>query len=181
MIENVKGGIKKVLNASIESDEKVKIRLTGTPGECLVVTDKKVIVAKAGYSSGALFGQKAKTFSFKQITSVEYSCGLTIGRVQITAAGTIESSSGHRKGILDSAADTFQAENVVTFPSQKKLKFQKAATIIRQFIDKQYETPAAATAPDIPEQIKKLAELMKSGILTEDEFNNKKAELLKRL
>lgn len=180
MIENVKGGIKKILSASTGPDEKIKVQLNGTAGECLVVTDKKVLVAKAGFSSGALFGQKAKSFPFKQITSVEYSCGLTAGRIQITTAGTVESSSGHRKGVLDSVADTFQAENVVTFPSQKKLVFQKAAALIRQMLDEQHEAPTTAT-PDILEQIKKLAELKESGILTEDEFNNKKAELLKKL
>ncbi len=36
-------------------------------------------------------------------------------------------------------------------------------------------------SPDIPEQIKKLAELKEKGILTEDEFQAKKSELLARL
>lgn len=34
---------------------------------------------------------------------------------------------------------------------------------------------------DIPEQIKKLAELKDAGILTEDEFNSKKSELLEKM
>ncbi len=40
---------------------------------------------------------------------------------------------------------------------------------------------AANQSPDIPEQIKKLAELKEKGILTEDEFQAKKSELLARL
>ncbi|MBD8046751.1 SHOCT domain-containing protein [Clostridium sp. N37] len=34
---------------------------------------------------------------------------------------------------------------------------------------------------DIPGQIKKLSELREQGILTEEEFNNKKTELLARI
>ena len=43
--------------------------------------------------------------------------------------------------------------------------------------------PAAGEAPadDIPTQIKKLAELRDSGILTEQEFNEKKKDLLERM
>jgi hypothetical protein len=42
-------------------------------------------------------------------------------------------------------------------------------------------TPAASGEPSITEQIQKLAELRDAGILTEEEFSNKKAQLLDRL
>nr|WP_246256512.1 PH domain-containing protein [Pseudarthrobacter oxydans] len=41
--------------------------------------------------------------------------------------------------------------------------------------------PAEEKKPDIIEQISKLGELLKSGILTQEEFDAKKAELLRRL
>lgn len=50
---------------------------------------------------------------------------------------------------------------------------------------KQKEPPAASVAEakpvDIPGQIEKLADLLKKGILTEEEFSSKKAELLARI
>ena len=42
------------------------------------------------------------------------------------------------------------------------------------------ETPSQLPA-DIPAQIKQLAELKDQGILTEEEFETKKAELLKKI
>ena len=41
--------------------------------------------------------------------------------------------------------------------------------------------PAASQPPDALDQLKRLAELRDSGILNEDEFNAKKAELLQKL
>jgi len=41
--------------------------------------------------------------------------------------------------------------------------------------------PVVATAPDIPDQLRKLAELKEQGIVTDEEFQTKKAELLARL
>ena len=42
-------------------------------------------------------------------------------------------------------------------------------------------TPADEGAPDIPDQIRKLGELRDSGLLSEEEFAAKKAELLERM
>jgi hypothetical protein len=39
----------------------------------------------------------------------------------------------------------------------------------------------ALSAPDIPDQIRKLGELRDSGVLTVEEFESKKAELLSRM
>jgi hypothetical protein len=45
----------------------------------------------------------------------------------------------------------------------------------------QQAQPAAAPTHSIPDQIEQLDRLRKSGALTEDEFQLKKAELLRRL
>lgn len=41
--------------------------------------------------------------------------------------------------------------------------------------------PAADGSPDVPEQTRKLAELHNDGVLTDEEFASKKAELLARM
>ena len=41
--------------------------------------------------------------------------------------------------------------------------------------------PQAASAPDLADQIRKLSELRDAGILTDEEFNSKKADLLSRI
>lgn len=56
----------------------------------------------------------------------------------------------------------------------------------RAFIDgvgskRAASTPTAATTPDVMEQLRQLGSLRDSGVLTEEEFQAKKAELLSRL
>lgn len=181
LIEEVKGGLKKALDSNIDPSEEIKVCLNGDPGECLVVTDKRVMIIKAGYSSGAMFGQKVKSYPFNQITSVEYSCGLISGRIQITVPGSVEQTQRRNENIFSASFDARQAENVVNFGSAKKEQFKQAAAIIRQMCNSSNNQSATKTEPDIIEQIKKLAELKEAGILTEEEFNTKKAELLQRL
>ena len=54
----------------------------------------------------------------------------------------------------------------------------KANGIFDQFVSSEAEESPSA---DIPAMIEKLAELHRKGILTDAEFQSKKAELLKRL
>jgi Short C-terminal domain len=43
------------------------------------------------------------------------------------------------------------------------------------------ETTSPSVAPDVPEQIRRLAELRDTGLITQEEFETKKAELLRRM
>jgi hypothetical protein len=43
------------------------------------------------------------------------------------------------------------------------------------------ETQSPTVAPDIPEQIRRLAELRDAGLITQEEFETKKSELLRRM
>jgi Short C-terminal domain len=66
---------------------------------------------------------------------------------------------------------------------QKELVENQAAAVDPAEIEASEESPSTAqsASTDIPEQIKKLAELRDSGAITEDEFERKKAELLDRM
>lgn len=186
LVEKLSGGLKKAFEQNVLPDDSVLVCLGGLSGEALVATQSRVLILKAGYSSGAIFGQKAKSFLYEDISSVEYSCGLTQGRVQITAAGSVETRHGHRQNnVLGALADAWQAENVCNFPAAKKKLFQEAANLVRSRIEQARsavrQTAATAQLDDIPTQIRKLAELKVAGILSEEEFERKKAELLARM
>ena len=66
---------------------------------------------------------------------------------------------------------------------QKELVENQAAAVDPAEIEASEESTSTArsVSTDIPEQIKKLAELRDSGAITEDEFERKKAELLDRM
>jgi hypothetical protein len=66
--------------------------------------------------------------------------------------------------------------------AQKCLEFEdrlKTNSIRSKFI--QTNSKAGQNETDIPSQIEKLASLMEKGILTKDEFDNKKADLLAKM
>jgi hypothetical protein len=60
-------------------------------------------------------------------------------------------------------------------------EFQKAVESTRDKIMNTTNPQTPSVNDSIPEQIKKLAELKELGILTDDEFNTKKQELLDKM
>lgn len=121
----------------------------------LLVTDKRVIFWGRGLVSSSTDG-----FFYEDISSAEEARGLLLGEIVLNVRGAKE-----------------------RFRSMVKKDVPKAIELIREQISK---SKIRTTAPEnkgllIPDQIKKLAELRDSGILTEDEFSVKKAELLKQM
>ncbi|MET3934904.1 SHOCT domain-containing protein [Arthrobacter sp. OAP107] len=78
---------------------------------------------------------------------------------------------------------------VVPAPMEKPTATEQAFSLVSGIIKDRLPTPtktppadqAPVTTPDVTEMISKLAALREAGILTDDEFSAKKAELLERL
>ena len=77
---------------------------------------------------------------------------------------------------------------LVPGPVEKPTVTEQAFSLVSGIIKDRLPTPtktppaqSAVTRPDVTEQISKLAALREAGILTDDEFSAKKAELLSRL
>jgi hypothetical protein len=123
----------------------------------LLVTDRRVVFWGRGIMSNAV-----DAFYHDDIFSVEGSRHLLLGEVVLNVRGAKE-----------------------RFTSMVKKDAPIAAKMIREQVDKHRQTKNQPIAPlvteSIPDQIKKLAELRDTGILTEDEFQKKKADLLSRL
>lgn len=172
LIENLKGGIKKALISTIDKSEEILIQINGQMGEAVVVTNERVIILKAGFASGALVGKKASSYYYHQITSIEISYALTVGRLEISVAGASKSPG------MD-FADARKLENVVNFYKKDKPKFEAAARKIRELVkNSQTPTQTPAQQTDVVEEIRKLASLRDDGLITDEEFEAKKKQIL---
>jgi hypothetical protein len=98
----------------------------------------------------------------KDITSVDYETHLLDEELTIHAGGSIEEIKFYKDVVK------------VSREAVKKLR-----DMIREAKTKSQQ--AVIAEKSIPEQIEKLAELKEKGILTENEFKEKKKELLDKL
>lgn len=108
--------------------------------------------------------ENTEEFSLDTLNSINCSGnGITGGHIQLhTNTKSYDLLITYKKDIMEKIRNTF---------TNAKLNLNISSTMNISII----------TTNDIPEQIEKLSQLKNSGILTEDEFNSKKAELLARL
>lgn len=146
--------------------------LNGVNGQLELYIDKVIIKRKgvvAKITQGFFKGDK--TIYLKQITGIQIKPGgiLLNGYIQFTLPGGIE----NKKGIVDATKD----ENTVIFTK----KYNEEVSIIKTKIEEyQSLTPTAQQINQLSsaDEIRKYKTLFDDGLITEDEFNTKRNQLL---
>ena len=105
-----------------------------------------------------MFGYDMESFPLTKITAIEMSKGMIGKKINLKMSG----NTAKMTMISQGDPDAFVA-------------------YIRENMGEKAAAPAALAADDIPTQIQKLASLKDAGILTEEEFSTKKAELLAKM
>ncbi|WP_433717385.1 PH domain-containing protein (plasmid) [Nocardia sp. CA-084685] len=149
----------KKLREHLHETETVHLIAQGTyesDAGIVVLTDTRLLFLFHG-----IMRQRKEDFPLRNINSVQTKTGLAFGELQIFSSGNTAKISRILKSDLEPIAEA-----------------------IRRGIARGTQAQPPAAAPPIPgfaDQIRKLGELYKAGILTEAEFTAKKQELLGRL
>lgn len=124
----------------------------------LVATDRRVV-----FYAKKVGGYDLETFPYRSISSVEVSKGMTGNRISFFATG----NKVAMKYVSDATALAAVVQEIKT----------------RQHGPEAATTPSAPPPgePDVIDQIRRLGELRDAGVLSSEEFEAKKAELLGRL
>lgn len=143
-------------------DEQVERMTKGSYGVgtgLLVLTDRRLVFLKDGTMS-----KTSEDFPLEKISSVQWSSGLMLGTITIFA-------SGNKAEIKNVNKDDGKE---ITDQIRHRLSAPKAVVGTG---DQVVQPPAL----DIPDQLRKLGELRNEGIVTQEEFEAKKADLLSRM
>lgn len=136
-----------------------------------------VIITREGLLARMNFGKGEKRIALRSITAVQVKEAgtLTNGFIQFTISGGSESTAKKGSRTVAAAND----ENSVVFTKAQAPAFVE----IRDAINAAIAAPSAPAqaAPDLPAHLQQLAVLRDQGILTEDEFQAKKADILGRI
>lgn len=135
----------------------------------IILTDKAVVIKRGvkGFLLGGGMLRGDKTIPYSSIAAVQLKkAGMMGGYIQLTLVGGSEAKGG----LLESTKD----ENSVNFRSSKdNEKFEEC----KKLIEERMGRVSSGTLSSVDE-IAKLAELRDKGVLTEEEFNQKKKQLL---
>jgi len=120
----------------------------------LVATDRRLIFLDKEF----LYGLKVEDYSYDKVTSIQYETEFMLASIDVHISGNIVEIDGVGKY----EAELF-CERVRDFMSRPKEYFQSKAE------------------PTVLDQLEQLGRLKDGGVLTEEEFNEQKKKLLKKL
>ncbi len=149
----------KRLTEHLWEGETVERMTTGAYGNgtgLIVLTDRRLLFVQDGVMS-----KRSEDFPLEKVSSVQWSSSLMLGAITIFASG-----------------------NKTEIKNVNKDDGKEIVDVIRARLSGPTATPPAPTGttnPDIIGQIKQLGELKEAGVLSDSEFEAKKAELLRRL
>jgi len=178
LIHNLGNRGERLIEENLHGD-KIIVKLKGSFGEGLVITDKRLYVLKWGFMAGNFLGGRCIDFGYSNIVGLEIKKGWGTGTFEVLTPATQNAQKSYWGTGNNSA---IRSDNVVTFQSNKFGLFQEAVKIGRgqlqnlnlQSIHNSQSIPVTSNYSDL----EKLAELKGKGIITKEEFEAKKKKIL---
>ncbi|MBF5082411.1 PH domain-containing protein [Quadrisphaera sp. INWT6] len=142
-----------------ERVDDMTVGLYGKGNGLVTLTDRRLLFTLDGVMSRA-----SEDFPMDKVSSVQWSSGMVTGTITIFASGNKAEIKSVNKDDGKRIVDTIRARLAAPKAS--------ASTVA---------APAAPASPDVFEQLERLGKLRDAGVVTPEEFDAKKAELLARL
>jgi hypothetical protein len=164
-----------LLGQHLTAGETVLGQVIGSFGQAVIATNQKLLVVKTGLMSGQIFGGKATGFDFRTIVGIEVRTGLVQGEFEILAGGLMNSQASN----LSAKVNMAEQPNGVVFGKSDAAAFNAMAGKVRESSSAAHvlSAPAAASV-SVADELAKFAALRDQGVLTEEEFQIRKASLL---
>lgn len=174
LIQTLGGKGENLVEEHIDKGENILVKLQGSFGEALVITEKRLYVIKWGWMAGNMFGGRCVAFEYGNITGLEIKKNLATGTFEVLTPATQNSQKSYWG---DGDDDAIKSDNVIAFNGQSQFNlFQEATKIGREQINK-FHSKGNRGQSDL-QDLEKLAELKDKGIITKKEFEAKKKQIL---
>ncbi len=188
LIDELPARLERQLRDLLNPDEEVLVKLKGVAIEALVCTNQRVLVLKAGFLAGVTFGSNVFQLPYETVGAVEVKFHLFTGYFELSAGGMQNTAKSYWSG--DPATSAQMAPNCVSLGDRKQAnRFRSACSVILA----QKNSPSAASTAEtagspeasspnaIIDTISRLGEMRDAGVITNEEFEAKKKDLLAKL
>lgn len=151
----------------------MEIVLQGKQGKTLTVAGDQVRIEKRGL----LTGKREKTIAIRNISSVEVKKpGGFVGFIQFSIAGGMPRDSSFT--LSGGAIDAVKDENSVVFNGTEAYEIALKVKAYVEAWSAVQPTAQASVAVSLADEIRNLKSLLDEGLLTAEEFAQKKRQLL---
>ena len=179
MIEIIAQKLERALAQTLTPGERVFVKLSGAFKEGLVCTDSRVLILKAGWMTGQLFGTGMFQCPYPNVAGAEVKFHLATGYFELSAGGMQNTPKSFWN--TDQSVSAAKAPNCVSISGQEQAnKFRHACAFIMQRVSGNARA-AEEVDGDALGLLERLAKLRDAGVISAAEFQTKKTQILSRM
>lgn len=177
LYQALKPAVRSTFEQNLQQGETLQVLITGEQGGVLLATERRVFMFKKGITTGQLFGRQFNSWDYANISGVEARKSMSVQAiiVQVPGVAPVTQVSRFAKG----PNSVWEAPNALVVGTGVDLT--PFVGMLRQLIASHQSLGGGSlqSSTDDPiDQVRRLGELRDSGLLTEDEFQTKKREIL---
>jgi Short C-terminal domain len=190
--------VRKHATTQISRDEPILFHLVGLGAQTLIALNDRVIILKPGFMANTSFGCRTTTIRYRDITGVEVSTGLVTGVLQVTSpsypAARVDFWTQANKVRKADANSPYVVPNCIPVSKSMIKAWAPRLERLRALIDESHHTavaqptgppvappPPGATVATAGDRLREVAALREAGLITTEEFEAKKTEILRDL
>ena len=179
MIEPIPEKLERALATSIHQNEQVVVKLHGVYKEALVCTNIRVIILKAGWMTGQLFGTDMFQCPYRNVAGAQVNFHILTGYFELSAGGMQNTKKSFWS--TNNSISPAKAPNCVTIAGRDRAdKFRLACAFIMHMASGGARA-GVQTSGDSIHTLERLAKLRDTGVISVAEFQAKKAQILSRM
>jgi Short C-terminal domain len=165
----------RLINENLAVGEEVPVVIRGRFNQVMVGTNRRVLIFKKGMWTGGLFAKKLTDWDYRNMSGIQLVTGLLTGLVAVQSPGILTDRMNSDR------ADS--SPHAIGLARQHFDEAREGVVRLRELMAKAQRVTKSgdSAASDIPDQIRKLSALRDAGIVSEEEFQSKKQELLLRI
>lgn len=167
-----------LLKKYVDDNEEIIVLLKGAFKEYLICTDKKVYIIKEGFMTGHTFGNGIFKMPYENITNAEIDFHMMSGYFEISTGGL--QNKKYNYWSRDEKDDPAKQPNVISLTTAQRGDFTTATqAILDKIVEKKNNTTTVKVeSKSVAEEIREFKALLDDGIISQEDFDKKKQELL---
>jgi hypothetical protein len=171
--------VRREVERQLSENENVLFCLRGSLGHSLVALDERLLIVKPGFHAGTTFGTLTMTFYYQDVTGIQLHTFILTGWIEVSSPSFQGRERKRNRQPRTSDRDVYKLPNCIPIAKRRVGQYHDALRQLRERIEfcKRYSR-LSSEAPPLISTLERIANLRRSGALSEHEYARLKQVLL---
>ena len=178
-VEILSRRVRREVERQVSEHEQVLFCLRGSLNHSLIALDERLLIVKPGFHAGTTFGTLATTFYYPDVTGIQLHTFIFTGWIEVSSPSFQGRERKRNRQPRTSDRDVYKLPNCIPIAKRRVADCHDALARLRERVESaKRQLPLSTEAPPLIASLERIANLRRTGALSEPEFARLKQVLL---